>query len=105
MSWGTDFTADIFLNRLVFQNKYELESKIEEVEHDINVIEKQISMFCASTPRDIVSDDWKDDAIMFLEIKTRELFEEYRNLVRLHSDLCYYLETDPNFKQNDTKTN
>ena len=36
MSWGTDFKTDIYLDRIVFKNSYELDEKIEEVEQSLS---------------------------------------------------------------------
>lgn len=46
MSWGTDFTADIYLSRERFETEYELDEKIEETQDYIRVAREKILMIC-----------------------------------------------------------
>ena len=73
MGWGTDFKADIYLNRMQFSSVCEVEDKIKELQDDNDLWEKRILMFCSANPKDIVPDEWKDDAIMFIHNQVSEL--------------------------------
>jgi hypothetical protein len=44
MTWGTTFNTDIDILRLEFQNKYQVQSKIEELESDIASLTEKICM-------------------------------------------------------------
>jgi hypothetical protein len=77
MGWGTDFTAEIFLNREVFSSNSDLEYKIEELKQFIENHKKEISMYVSANPKDIIPDDWKEDGLNFLIFKLKEIFENY----------------------------
>ena len=62
MGWGTDFKTDIYLNRMIFNSKGELEDKIEELEKGITTCKEKLLMFASSTPKDIIPDDWKEES-------------------------------------------
>lgn len=87
MGWGTDFTANIFLNKVSYNTKDDVQDAIEDLQLEIVVYEQQIMMFASSTPKDIIPEDWKDNSIGFLfrEINTllREYNENLNNLFRL----------------------
>lgn len=80
MGWGTDFTTDVYLSRLVFTNKYQVEDKIKEKEKEIADIKQKLSMFITATPNTIVPTDWNEDPIDWLNMKFNELFEELEEL-------------------------
>ena len=46
MSWGTDFTADIYISRERFDNEYELDEKIKETKEWIQLTKEKILMAC-----------------------------------------------------------
>jgi len=48
MGWGTDFKANIFLNRLVFSSKDEVEDKIEEIKSNIESEKRVIISYAHS---------------------------------------------------------
>ena len=61
MGWGTDFKADVFLNRETYRTEYELDDKIEEIQLDIVNIRAKILMYSATNIKDIIPEDWKDE--------------------------------------------
>lgn len=91
MSWGTEFTTDIFLSHLTFKSKGMLTDAITDKEDDIANIESHIKMWASSTPKDICIDH-SDDVIGFIASEIEILLGEYRDTVRVLSDLRRYLE-------------
>lgn len=97
MSWGTDFTAEIFLSRMTFRNESELKNKISEVEEDIASACNELMMYAASNPRDIVPKEWEEDAITFIKNKIKDLMEGYRYNVAELTNLNHFLDSNPKY--------
>lgn len=90
MGWGTDFKAEVFLNRLVFANKYEVEEVIKEKSNDIIQNEVLLLGYAMATPKDIFPNS--DDVAFDVKIAISEVLE---NLAELYVDmykLNLYLE-------------
>ena len=103
MGWNINFKADIFLNKIIISNKYQLLDLIEEKEKELTTYKEQIMMFVSSTPKDITSTEWKDEPIRFLQNEVNTIFEEYNENIKLLKDLYYYkeyLEKHPIIKEN-----
>ena len=91
MGWGTDFKADVFLNRQVFANKYEVEEAIREKSNDIIQNEVLLLGYAMATPKDIFPNS--DDVAFDVKLAISEVLE---NLSELHVDrykLSLYLES------------
>lgn len=73
MSWGTSFKTEIYISRIVFENKGLLEDTIKETEKNIERSKQQILMYASASPNDIISDDWKEESISFINIKVNDL--------------------------------
>jgi Na+/phosphate symporter len=95
MSDGTDFTAEIYLRRIVVNNQSQLDIKIKETEEEISRIREHILMYAASSPKDIVSEDWQEESISFIHFKVSDFLNELSESVRLLADLNYYKESNP----------
>ena len=100
MGWGTDFTAEIYLNRQVFHSSYELDDKIDELENEINDIKGRLLMYASTNVKDIIPDEWKDEPITFIHLRVNEelalLQEKCVELYRLF----LYKETNPDYTKN-----
>lgn len=92
MSWGTDFTADIFLRNMTFQSKGMLEDAIEEKENDIKTIEAHIKMWACSTPKDIFTTTEVDSLLITIAGEVDDMLEWYRETLLILKDLRRYLE-------------
>lgn len=75
MSWGTDFTADVFLSHKSFDNEHQVKDVIENCQENIVRAEQLLTMMCSSTPKHIVPSDWKDDILLWLQNQSREQIE------------------------------
>jgi hypothetical protein len=93
MSWGIDFTADIFLAHQNYnENLYQVKDAINENEESIIDCEKAILMYASSNPKDIVPDEFKEDPINWIRIEVQQqlssIKEYYGNILQLE----YYKE-------------
>jgi len=102
MGWGTTFKAEIYLNRQIFQNRYELDEKIKEIEGFIESSKRELTALAVSTPKDVMaekdSDGYVENPIDQILRRTAEIFEwmeeNYRNLHQLY-EYQQYLDENP----------
>lgn len=67
MSWGVDFSADIFLSHQDYQgNIYQVEDAIQEHKQSLNLLTNSVLMYCSANLKDVVPEEWKDDSIEWL---------------------------------------
>ena len=102
MGWGTSFKAEIYLNRQIFNSKFELDEKIREVEGYIESAKRELTAYAVATPRDIIAE--KDESgyiqnpIDEILRKVHETFEwmedNYKDLNKLYQ-YQQYLEENP----------
>jgi len=102
MGWGTSFTADVYLSRQVFQNRYELDERVKELEEYINSAKQELTALAVATPRDIIAekneDGYVQNPIDEILRKTRENFEWMEdNYIALHRlyQFQQYLDENP----------
>ena len=102
MGYGTAFTTEIYLNRQIFQNRYELDEKIKEVEGYIESAKQELTALAVSTPKDVIAEKdesgYPQNPIDEVLRKTREIFEwmedNYSDLNRLYQ-YQQYLDENP----------
>jgi len=102
MGYGTAFTTEIYLNRQIFQNRYELDEKIKEIEGFIESSKRELTALAVSTPKDVMaekdSDGYVENPIDQILRRTAEIFEwmedNYRDLNRLYQ-YQQYLDENP----------
>ena len=102
MGYGTLFTTEIYLNRQIFNSKFELDERIKELEGYIESAKLELTAYAVATPRDIIAE--KDESgyiqnpIDEILRKVHETFERmeanYRDLNRLYQ-YQQYLEENP----------
>lgn len=92
MSWGIDFTADIFLSRQSYSGKDEVQDKIRELDELITDCEGKLKMYATATPRDIISPDGSEDPINWISQRINEELELYREYLIDRFKLDLYLE-------------
>lgn len=63
MGFGTTFTTEVYLNRKIFNSKYELDDKIKEIKNFIDLNKKELLALAVSTPKDVFSSENKEDFI------------------------------------------
>jgi hypothetical protein len=78
MSWGTSFKPNIYLNRLVFNDKSELEDMIEEYESYISNSIEKIKMFAVANIKDIIDPEWVGEPITWLNNQINDLMDSIK---------------------------
>ena len=84
MSWGTSFDANIYISKMHFQSKQDVENKKADINKELINIENILFGYICANPSEIVSEDDKDDnnIIEALRYKFNELLEDYtHNLI------------------------
>ena len=100
MGWGTNFTADLYLNRMVFKSEYELEEKIEDLKSSINGWRERMLMFSTSNPKDIIPEDWKEQPIDFIYNEVKQLMDNIDEDSYQLFLLQIYKDTNPDYTKN-----
>lgn len=90
MGWGTDFRAEIFLNRINITNEYELDEKIDELNYSIEESKKELAMYAASNIKDIVPEEWKEEPVRFIRTMINDIVDEILGDQKLLTDLLHY---------------
>lgn len=102
MGYGTTFTTDIYLNRMVFSSRYELDGRVKELENHIESAKRELLAFAIGTPKDIIAEKNEDgyvenpiDQILRRTSETFEWMEDiYRELNKLYQ-FREYLDENP----------
>ena len=92
MGFGTAFTTEIYLNRQIFQNRYELDERVKELEGYIESSKRELTALAVSTPKDVIAEKdesgYPQNPIDGVLRKTIEIFEwmedNYRDLNSLY---------------------
>jgi hypothetical protein len=92
MGWGTDFTANVYLNRMSFEAIEDVRNKIDENINVINDAKQKIKMFVSSTPIGIIPDEWKEEPINWLNSEIDILFEIIDESIKENVILYQYVE-------------
>ena len=110
MGYGTSFTADIYLNRQIFSNRYELDEKVKELEKFIESAKQELLALAVSTPKDVIAekneDGYVENPLDQIIRRTRETLEwmedNYRELNKLYQ-FQEYLDENPDVEINQFK--
>lgn len=105
MSWGIDFTADIFLPRQHYTNTYEVQLQIDELkECNQRLREKMLMMICGGKNSVALTDCEGNecDAVDVLHTRFSELLELYDENNEQIGNLHYYKEYLENNKDGDS---
>ena len=102
MGYGTTFTTDIYLNRMIFSSRYELDDRVKELEGYIEYAKRELLAFAVGTPKDIMAEKNEDgeienpiDQILRRTSETFEWMEDnYRELNKLYQ-FQEYLDENP----------
>lgn len=86
MGWGVQVTTEVYASRVT---KDRVESTIEENNDLINMFEKELMMLVSSNPRDIVSEDARNDGSVVeeLRIKVDQILESYKESISQNARL------------------
>lgn len=102
MGYGTSFTTEIYLNRQIFNSKFELKDRIKELEGYIESAKRELTAYAVATPRDIITEKdesgYSQNPIDEVLRKVNEILEwmedNYQDLNRLYQ-YQQYLEENP----------
>jgi len=92
MAWGTDFIAEVYLNKLIFNNEIEVQNKIDENINEIEDAKQRIKMLVSSNPSDVIPDEWNDSPIDWLNNSVNDLFLTIIQLTEENVKLYQYIE-------------
>lgn len=110
MGYGTSFTTEIYLNRQIFSNRYELDEKVKELKDLIESAKQELLALAVSTPKDVIAekneDGYVENPLDQIIRRTRETFEwmedNYRELNKLYQ-FQEYLDENPDVDLNQFK--
>jgi hypothetical protein len=91
MGWGVQLTTDVYVSRVT---KDRVETTIEENDNLIKMLEKELFMLVSSNPREIASEEARNDGSIIeeLRIKVDEILESYRDCVNQNARLQIIFE-------------
>lgn len=90
MSWGIDFTTNIFISHINVDNKYELQEKIDELKKSIEDITAKLKMFAVSNSKDVAPKDLDYSLIDYISTEVDNLVDELLDCqVTLYKLLLY----------------
>lgn len=92
MGWGTSFKTDIYLSRIIFNNKIELEDKIKENKEYISKLIQKLKMFASANPKDIIDLEWKEEPINWISNQIDNLMESIEEFSYENYRLELYLD-------------
>lgn len=97
MSWGTDFKADIYLSRQMYNGVWEVKDRIEEIDKELAEIGGKLKILSGATPKDIIPDEWKESPVQWINNEIETLLDDYQeNLIHRYTLNLYlrYLEDE-----------
>jgi len=93
MSWGIDFTANIFLSRQDYnKNESLVKDKINEEDIEISNIKMKLAMLVGATPNTIIGEEWKDDILNGITNELIILLDDLQELLVDKYKLVLYLK-------------
>lgn len=78
MSWGTQFTTDVYLIRESFESREEVEDRILSLQDEQKNLEIMINSYVFSKPSDLTPKDWEDDMVLYIKGKVDDILRDYR---------------------------
>jgi len=87
MSWGTDFTYNVYISHKTFTCKEDVEQEIASVEESIRISKERILMFASSTPNAVIPQEWQEEAVRFIHTEVGDLLQEIMDDVKLLTKL------------------
>lgn len=97
MGWGIEFNTDVFISKQDYkENPAMVEDAIDECIENINDAFTMLCMYASSTVKDIVPEEWHEDAASFIRNKVDDEVEIIRenteNMVKLRLYYEYLTE-------------
>lgn len=99
MSYGTDFKADVYLNRQIFKNRNEVDEAIKEKEEQVQTDRELLLMIAMANPKDLAEEG--EDVLYATRNRVNDLIDdiisEQRELILLYLYLEAIDEGTANF--------
>lgn len=93
MGWGVDFKANIYLKRQEYnKNKFLVQDAIAECKVEINNIISHLHMLGASTPKDVVPEDYKEDILNWIHQEIENSYDQLKESIVKEYQHGLYLE-------------
>jgi hypothetical protein len=92
MSWGITFNTDIFLSHQNYTSLYLVQDKIKDLDEQMERMEKRLALLGATTPRDVVPEESKDDIIEWVVGEVHQILAEYNDTLIERFKLSQYLD-------------
>lgn len=80
MGWGTVFSPEVYINKMLFESEYDVDSKIEELEAYLKSAEDDLLICAALSPKDFKESD-EDDVVFMIKRRFKEAIEFYRESI------------------------
>lgn len=82
MGWSTDLFCNITFNKETFNFKYDVESKIDDLNNLINFIKDRIKSFVIMTePNKMLGEEERKDPLFYLSNTLKEYLEELEDCI------------------------
>jgi hypothetical protein len=108
MGWGTSFTSDVYLSRESFSSRYELDSKVKQIEGWINNYKQELIAYAVATPKDVMApvneDNIPEHPFDMILRRVNEIFDTLNDLYNELNKLYQLQEYLDDNKDIDIKT-
>jgi vacuolar-type H+-ATPase subunit E/Vma4 len=98
MGWGTDFNANIFLDKVEINNKYQLDELIRETEEEIQNLREFLLVAAMSNPKMLLASE--DNSIYSVINQIKDNLDELQNKSEFLFKLNTLKENKDNFFKN-----
>ena len=101
MIYEPTFTAEITILDETVYSIYQLRERINDIEYEMQEIEREISMYCCADMKSVVPGYHEGEPILFIKDKIRELMREYNQLSIKGYQMRKYLDFEPDFSKKE----
>lgn len=101
MIYEPTFTTEITLNGETIYSIPYLEERINDIEYEMQEIEREISMYCCADIKSVVPGYHDGEPILFIKDKVRELMREYTELSIKGYQMRMFLNSEPDLSKKE----
>lgn len=95
MIYEPTFNAEITLEGESAYSTYQIREYINDIECEMQEIEREISMYCCADIKNILPTDFEGEPIFFVKNKISELMQEYARFSIKCYQMRLYLDSEP----------